>query len=106
MIFSNPTLPEQTIAVLDGGSKPAGDTATFNFADPINTSEPGFAATLALGSGFSFQDSGLPSHICGAGVNQSSLIDVNSARLASCAREFRRWRREQRCSHHGRRRRR
>jgi Tol biopolymer transport system component len=88
VIFSNPSLPENTIAVLDGGSKQAGDTVTFNFASPIDKSAPGFAATMALGSGFSFQAGGSPSHICGEGAAQSSLIDVNSARLTSCAGNF------------------
>jgi hypothetical protein len=92
VIFSNPTLPQNTIAVLDGGSKQAGDTVTFNFASPIDKSAPGFAATMALGSGFSAQDQS-PSgaagtHTCGTDANQSSLIDVNSARLTSCAGNF------------------
>ncbi|HET9227670.1 MAG TPA: hypothetical protein VFR31_13440, partial [Thermoanaerobaculia bacterium] len=36
VIFENPALPLTTIAVLDGGATQAGDTATFNFAGPLD----------------------------------------------------------------------
>jgi hypothetical protein len=90
VIFSNPTLPENTIAVLDGGSKQTGDTATYSFASPIDLSTPGFSATLALGSGFSFQGTSNADnsgdHSCGG--EQFSQIDVNGSNLTSCAGNF------------------
>ena len=86
VVYSNPALPEVTVAILDGGSKQAGDTATFNFASPLNTSTAGFSAVMSLGSGFSFQ-SGVPSdHVCGS--VQFSTVDVNGSRLTTCAGNY------------------
>jgi outer membrane protein OmpA-like peptidoglycan-associated protein len=82
VIYSNPASPEVTIAVLDGGADPAGDTARFAFAAPLDKTVPGFRATLALGIGFSYQ-SGFGDHACGG--SQTSRVDVNGARLTSCA---------------------
>jgi hypothetical protein len=85
VLFSNPTLPITTIAVLDGGAAQAGDTATFTFAAPLDKTVAGFSAIMSLGIGFSFQ-SGLAGHLCGG--NQFSTVDVNGSRLASCAGNF------------------
>jgi len=85
VIYSNPTLPEVTIAVLDGGADQTGDQVTFLFASPLDTTAPGFSATMALGSGFSFQG-GLPGHACGGG--QFSIVTVNTQLLTSCAGNF------------------
>ncbi len=87
VIFENPALPETTIAVLDGGAEHTGDTTTFNFSAPLDKTIAGFSATMSLGIGFGAQDqSGLGgSHLCGEGDDQSSLVDVNGARLTSCA---------------------
>ena len=84
VIFSNPALPETTIAVLDGGSKPEGDQTTFNFDGPIDPTEPGFLATMALGIGFSFQ--GPSGDACGLG--QFSTVEVNSQLLTGCAGNY------------------
>jgi hypothetical protein len=84
VIYANPASPLVTVAVLDGGSKQAGDTVTLNFASPLNTSTPGFAAVLSLGSGFSYQ--GIAGHDCGGG--QFSTVDVNGSRLTSCAGNY------------------
>ncbi len=85
VIFSNATLPKTTIAVLDGGSKQEGDQTTFNFAAAIDPTQPGFAATMALGSGFSYQN-GLPGHACGG--EQFSTVTINSQLLTNCAGNF------------------
>ena len=85
VIFSNPTLPRTTIAVLDGGSKQAGDQTTFNFAAAIDPTQPGFAATMALGSGFSYQG-GISGHVCGG--EQYSTVTINSSLLTGCAGNF------------------
>jgi hypothetical protein len=83
VIFSNATLPDVTIAVLDGGSKQTGDDVTFNFASPIDPTEPGFSAILSLGSGFSAQVGAVNPHDCGA--VQFSIVEVNDEPLTSCA---------------------
>jgi hypothetical protein len=83
VVYSNPSLPVTTVAVLDGASSTTGDTATLAFAKPIDPTVTGFQAILSLGSGHSYQgDSG---HACGTQAQQSSLVDVNGKRLTSCA---------------------
>lgn len=87
VVYSNATLPESTVAVLDGSSQPGGDTTTFNFASPLDKTIPGFSATMSLGSGFSFQGgSGPGTHVCAP--SQFSTVDVNGARLTSCAGNY------------------
>jgi hypothetical protein len=83
VIFSNPALPEVTIAVLDGGSKQAGDQVTFNFSAPIDPTAAGFSAIMSLGSGFSAQEGAASPHDCGS--VQFSLVDVNGSPLTACA---------------------
>lgn len=84
VIYSNPASPLVTVAVLDGGSKQAGDQITLNFAAPINPAAPGFAATMSLGSGFSYQ--GVDGHVCGG--SQFSTVTVNDLPLAGCAGNY------------------
>jgi hypothetical protein len=86
VIYSNPRLPTTTIAVLDGAASPAGDTATFSFAKPVDPTAANFKATLSLGSGHGFQ--GEAGHVCGSQAQQSSLVDVNGKRLTSCAGNY------------------
>jgi hypothetical protein len=82
VIYSNPDSPEVTIAVLEGGAAVSGDTTTFGFASPLNTSAAALHAKMALGIGFSYQPGSTP-HACGGG--QASIVDVNDERLTSCA---------------------
>lgn len=84
VIYSNPASPFTTIAVLDGSASQLGDTASFNFAAPLDKTVPGFSATMSLGSGFSFQ--GLPGHVCGGG--QFSTVNVNTQLLTGCAGNY------------------
>ena len=86
VIFSNPSLPETTIAVLDGEQATTGDSLTFNFAAPLDKTVPGFSAIMSLGIGFSFQNFA-PTHECGQ-VPQYSTVDVNGTRMTSCAGDF------------------
>lgn len=86
VVYSNPKLPTQTIAVLDGAASTGGDTATFAFSKPIDPTAATFRAGLALGSGHSFQ--GEAGHLCGTQAAQSSLVDLNGKRLTSCAGNF------------------
>jgi hypothetical protein len=85
VIYSNPLLPDTTIAILDGGAEQTGDSATFVFAAPLDKTIPGFSATMTLGIGFGFQTSD-GGHTCG-GI-QFSTIDVNGSRLTSCAGNY------------------
>jgi hypothetical protein len=85
VVYSNPSSPEVTVAVLDGGSNQAGDQVTVNFAAPIQPSAPGFSAIMSLGSGFSFQG-GVDPHDCAGG--QFSTVTVNDSPLTSCAGNF------------------
>ena len=88
VLYSNPTLPFTTIAVLDGGASQTGDTATFTFAAPLDKTVAGFSARMSLGSGFSFQSGTVDPHECGIDQPQSSLVDINSVRLTSCAGNY------------------
>jgi len=84
VVYSNAALPENTIAVLDGSASPAGDTATFLLASPLDKTVPGFQATMSLGSGFSYQGGlGPGTNACGGG--QFSIVEVNSQLLTNCA---------------------
>jgi len=76
VVYSNDAEDERTIAFLDGSSSPAGDSFTSTFADPIDTTQPGFSALFSLGIGFSFQV---------GGVQQFSTVDVNGRRLTNAA---------------------
>jgi VCBS repeat-containing protein len=82
VIYTNPAEPNRTIALLDGGAQPTGDSATFSFASAIDPTTAGFEATLALGITFSYQGS-VGTHGCGSG--QVSNVDINGTRLSSCA---------------------
>lgn len=84
VVYANAAQPENTIAILDGSASTTGDTATFVLASPLDKTVPGFQATMALGSGFSYQ--GVDGHVCGGG--QFSLVDVNSQRMTSCAGNY------------------
>jgi VCBS repeat-containing protein len=82
VIYSNPAEPNRTIALLDGGALPTGDSATFSFGSAIDPTTAGFESTLALGITFSYQGS-VGTHGCGTG--QVSRVDINGTRLTSCA---------------------
>ena len=94
VVFSNPGLADSTVAVMDGAQQSAGDNFAFNFLSPLDKNVPGFSATMSLGIGFGFQgDQGSPgSPICGNGQgfgeDQFSTVDVNGARVTSCAGNF------------------
>jgi len=53
VVYQNAALPEATVGILDGFASVTGDTASINFADPLDPSDPGFFAEMALGIGFS-----------------------------------------------------
>ena len=84
VIYSNPALPHQSFAVLDGGLSTTLSTTVLNFAEPIDTTVQGFSAILSLGIQFGYQ--GVDGHPCGG--EQFSTVDINGARLTSCAGNY------------------
>ena len=84
VVYSNASLPEQSIAVMDGGLSTTPSTTVLNFAAPIDTDAAGFAATLTLGIQHGYQ--GFDGHVCGG--RQFSTVDINGSRLTSCAGNY------------------
>jgi RHS repeat-associated protein len=75
VIYSNSSLPERTIVLLEGGlTQPDTRRTTISFASPIDTSSPDFKAQLALGISYSSLQN-----------DQYTTIDVNGKRLSSSA---------------------
>lgn len=75
VVYSNPTLPEASVGILDGFARVDGDTTSINFAEPLNPTAPGFFADMILGIGFS---------CCG----QASRVMVNGQLLTNNAGNF------------------
>lgn len=72
IVYSNASLADATVAILDGFASVTGDTATLNFADPLDPTDPAFFAEMRLGIGFS----------C---CSQQSSVDVNGNLLTTAA---------------------
>jgi hypothetical protein len=90
VIYSNPTLPATTVAVLDGSAETSGDSATVLFL-PLDKSAPNFTARLSLGIGWSFQAA--PGHGCSLEpipppAPQATTVNVNSRLLTKCAGNY------------------
>jgi hypothetical protein len=87
VVFASAGLdPSQSVAILDGGQAgPTLQTTAFGLASPLDKSNPNFNAVLSLGIQFSDQD--VVGHACGQNPSfaQFSTVDVNGARLSSCA---------------------
>jgi hypothetical protein len=79
IVYSNPLLPTQTAAILDGFSVSAGDTSAVNFATALHPGDPGFVADFRIGDGFSFDGVGC------TGNGQVSTITVNTHALTNVA---------------------
>lgn len=73
VVYENASLPNGTVAILDGYSESSGDQFKVTFDDAINTSDPGFFAEMALGIGYSY------------GSSQYSIVDVNGENLTDKA---------------------
>jgi hypothetical protein len=73
VVYSLPSLPTATVAILDGWASVLGDSATLNFSAPLHPGDPGFFADMRLGIGFS---------CC---VVQSSDVTVNGTLITSNA---------------------
>ena len=75
VIFDDPAATtSNTIVLLFGAQAIAGDDFFVNLANPLDLSEPGLILDMGLGISFGHQPGG-----------QVSLVDVNGARLTSCA---------------------
>lgn len=72
VVYSNPTLAESSVGILDGFSLSSGDSTAINFATPLDPTVPGFQAEMRIGSGFS---------CCG----QQSTIAVNGTTITTAA---------------------
>jgi len=87
VVFSSPSFDtKQSVSILDGAQAgPPVQTAAFNLSGPLDKSVPGFNAVLSLGIEHSFQNAA--GHACGS-TPQFSTVDINGARLTSCAGNF------------------
>lgn len=77
IVYSNPAIATSTVGILDGYSAALGDTSMINFATPLNTTAPGFTATMAIMDGFSYDTANPP--------GQSSDISVDGSLMTSVA---------------------
>lgn len=75
VVYSNASLANSSISILDGFSESKGETTTINFGSNVSSSAPNFSANLALGIGFS----------C---CNQASSVTVNGTRITNNAGGF------------------
>jgi hypothetical protein len=72
VVYNLPSLPNQTVGILDGFSAVGGDDATINFSTPLDPTQAGFVADMRLGDSFS---------CCG----QASTITVNGTVITNNA---------------------
>lgn len=73
IIYSDPSLPVGSVALLDGGQNTGGETTTVNLANPLSDpTAPGFKAIMGIGDSFS----------C---CNQASTILINGQTLTTNA---------------------
>lgn len=72
VVYSLPSLPVATVAILDGFSTSGGDSTSVNFANPLDPTAPGFFAEASLAIGFS---------CCG----QTSNVTVNGTLITENA---------------------
>ena len=74
VVYSNSDESTRTISLLDGFSNPSGDAFSLDFAEPVDTTRPGFEAQMSLGIGFGFQ-----------GTDQFSTVTVDGRQLTASA---------------------
>ena len=75
VVYSNPSLPDATVGLLNGDAAVTGDTTSINFADPLDPTDPGFFAEMVLGINFS----------C---CSQKSTVNVNGNLLTQNAGNY------------------
>jgi hypothetical protein len=76
VVYELASLPIGTVGILDGFSASQGDSATINYATPLDPTAPGFFAEMRLGINFS------------AGESQFSIVDVNGTTITEKAGDF------------------
>ena len=76
VVYELASLPIGTVGILDGFSASQGDSATINYAVPLDPTAPGFFAEMRLGINFS------------AGEDQFSIVDVNGTTITEKAGDF------------------
>ena len=79
IVYSNASLPIQTVGILDGSSNSSGDMSSINFSTPLNPASPGFVADFRIGDGYSFDGQGC------TGNGQVSTVTVNKMVLTNVA---------------------
>ena len=85
VIFDDPTQnTDNTVSILFGGQRTNGDVFNVMLQSPLGPSDRAEMG-LAISWGAQSQMFGTPPHVCGIDFPQSSLINVNGARLTSCA---------------------
>ena len=72
VVYELASLPTATVGILDGFASVDGDSATLNFANPLDPNDPGFFAEMILGIGFSCCD-------------QKSTVTVNGSLMTTNA---------------------
>jgi hypothetical protein len=81
VVYSDPSKPIGSVALLDGGQKTGGETTAVSFGAPLsNVSDPSFVADMSIGDSFSYD-------IPGPG-SQVSQINIDGTRLTSAAGGF------------------
>ena len=75
VVYELASLPTATVGILDGFASVTGDSATLNFANPLDPNDPGFFAEMILGIGFSCCD-------------QRSTVTVNGTLMTENAGNF------------------
>ncbi|MBN2269792.1 MAG: hypothetical protein JXN61_04210 [Sedimentisphaerales bacterium] len=79
IVYELASLPEASVALLDGGQHTDGETTVVNFADPLtDPTDASFFANMSLAISFSTGPGNPP-------LNQVSSVDVNGNRLTSSA---------------------
>ena len=76
VVYELASLPIGTVGILDGFSASQGDSATINYATPLDPTAPGFFAEMRLGINFS------------AGESQFSIVNVNGTTITEKAGDF------------------
>lgn len=77
VIFDDPAqTSDRTIALMFGAQDIFGDDFYVNLADPVDVSDPTLQIDMSLGISYGYQT---------GGTGQFSLVDVNGARMTSCA---------------------
>jgi len=78
IVYDDPTLPQGSVVLLDGGQRTGGETKNVSLGSPLgDPNAPGFVADMSLGISGSI-----------GALDQHSLVDINGVRLTSSAGDF------------------